>query len=140
MRLSNDQGNTLPETDRNSENDGHRSSQIFIDENADYQPTWFLVGDLVDALDSTGHWCEGEVRKIDSQTNSVFISYIYWDEKHDEWVANALNNIAPLNSHTYYEGSILKVGQRVETLDEKMMWLLSYIIDATSKQVSFVLP
>ena len=44
--------------------------------------------------------------------------------------------MAPLNTHTYYEGGMLKVGQRIEVLDNHGKWLESFIVDESETQVS----
>lgn len=114
------------------------SSQPF---NNDSRSRWvgrnhqFQVGDIIDILDSTSHWCEGQVMKLDFQRHAIFVSYLYWDNKHDEWITDIEEKTAPLNKHTYIAGGILKVGQRVEALDEKNKWLHSTLIDASEKQV-----
>lgn len=46
------------------------------------------------------------------------------------------NRMAPLNTHTYYEGGLLKVGQHIEVLDEHNKWLESFVIDENETQVS----
>eukprot|EP01035_Chromulina_nebulosa_P020633 gene20633-26750_t len=67
--------------------------------------------------------------KIDDVGQSIYVSYLFWNNSYDEWINNVDNNTAPLNTHTYYEGGPYKIGQRIEALDEKNMWLHAYIID-----------
>lgn len=59
------------------------------------------IGEIYDVLDSSGRWCEGEVIKIDRTGNRVFVTYIYWDSRFDEWVDDIPHRIAPLHAHTF---------------------------------------
>ncbi len=65
----------------------------------------------------------------------MFVSYLYWDRKFDEWISDITNRIAPLNAHTYYSGGKLKVGQRIEVLDERGEWLEAFVIEEKEKEV-----
>ena len=73
--------------------------------------------------------------KIDRERGAVFISYLYWDRKYDEWIEDIPNRMAPLHTHTYEVGGRLKIGQRIEVLDERNAWLESFVIDETDEQV-----
>lgn len=65
----------------------------------------------------------------------VFVHYIYWDHKFDEWITNIHERFAPLHAHTYYEGGELKVGQRVEALDEQNKWLEAFVYEESPNRV-----
>ena len=93
------------------------------------------VNDVLDVLDSTGHWCEAVIEKIDHANQKVYVSYVNWDSKYDEWISDIESKVAALNTHTYREGGVLKVGQRIEVLDTKKKWIQSFVIDATVEQV-----
>lgn len=91
------------------------------------------VGDLYDMLDSSSRWCEGKVVKIDRNGNTVYVQYLYWDSRYDEWIS--ADRLAPLHAHTFTENGTLKKGQRVEVLDEIRVWRESFVIDETDTQV-----
>lgn len=93
------------------------------------------IGEQYDVLDSTNRWCEGEVMKIDRDAQRVFVSYLYWDRRYDEWITDIPSRIAGLHEHTYTDGRVLRVGQRVEALDEKQQWREAFIVDENPSQV-----
>eukprot|EP01039_Chlorochromonas_danica_P005045 gene5045-5539_t len=93
------------------------------------------IGGHYDVLDSNNRWCEGEVLKINFLQKTVFVSYLYWESRFDEWISNIPERLAPLHAHTYYPGGELKVGQRVEVLDEQNKWLEAFVIEANATQV-----
>lgn len=63
------------------------------------------------------------------------MSYLYWESRFDEWISNVPERLASLHAHTYYPGGELKVGQRVEVLDEQNKWLEAFVIEANATQV-----
>lgn len=63
----------------------------------------------------------------------MFVKYLYWDSRYDEWVP--ISRLAPLHFHTYTENGTLKVGQRVEVLDEIKVWREAFVMDETDTQV-----
>jgi hypothetical protein len=75
------------------------------------------------------------VLKISQEKQSVYVSYLYWDDRFDEWVPEVETRIAPLHRHTYETGGVLKVGQRVEALDESQKWLECFVIDVDQDRV-----
>ena len=98
------------------------------------------VGDVVDAIDSVGKWCEavildvkkgGGERTEDVEGNfSVFVHYLYWDKKYDAWLraclpaatrassdVDAKSDILRFGEKTYQECSSFTVGQRIDVLD-----------------------
>jgi hypothetical protein len=88
-----------------------------------------------DVLDSANRWCEAEVLKIDRDGCRAFVTYLYWSSRFDEWVSDIEGRFAPLRAHTYHEGGVLKVGQRIEVMDEQNKWLESYVIEENETQV-----
>ena len=52
------------------------------------------------------------------------------------WITLTEGRIAKLHEHTYYEGGILKIGQRVECKDESGIWNDAYILELTNTNVS----
>ena len=91
----------------------------------------FYLGQKLDVLDSVNRWSEAEVVKINNQPFKIFISYLYWDYKWDEWIHESefLTRIAPLHFHTYFKGGTLKLGQRIEVRDLSGKWIESFVID-----------
>lgn len=69
----------------------------------------------------------------------MYVSYLYWDSKFDEWVSNISGRIAPLHTHTYNgsdsSGCGLKVGQRVEVRDERGVWMEAFVIASKEEEV-----
>ena len=72
--------------------------------------------------------------KIDIENRRVFVAFLYWDNKWDNWIAESDDEIAPLNTHTYIEGGKLQVGQRIEALDKTNKWLPSFVIDLSEER------
>lgn len=93
------------------------------------------VGQCVDVLDSVNRWTEAEVRKIDHQNNRVFISYLYWQPKWDEWIDDIPGRIAPLHTYTYSPPGPLRLGQRVSVLDEGKVWREAFVVEENSERV-----
>ncbi len=48
---------------------------------------------------------------------------------------NISERIVPVHTHTYYDGGNLKVGQRIEALDDRNKWLEAFVIEEIEKQV-----
>lgn len=135
--IDDEEGNNQPEQDENT--------PIFSNPNyssRNMNNTWigrvhrFQVNDVIDVLDSSGHWCEAEILKIDHQNQKIFVTYLYWDSKFDEWVNNVDDRTAPFHTHTYYENGPVIVGQRVEVMDENQKWLHAYIKEVDGNMVS----
>jgi hypothetical protein len=75
------------------------------------------------------------VLKISQEKQAVYVTYLYWDDRFDEWVSDVNTRIAPLHTHTYIAGGVLKVGQRVEALDESQKWLECFVIEVEQDRV-----
>ncbi len=73
--------------------------------------------------------------KKDIYKASVYITYIYWDHKFDEWISDIGTRFAPLHAHTYTEGGVLKCQQRIEALDERNVWLEAFVCEETPNKV-----
>ena len=65
----------------------------------------------------------------------VYVSYLYWDNNFDEGISNIRERFAPLHHHTYTEGGILKYDQRIEVLDERNLWIESFVCDESNDKV-----
>ncbi len=65
----------------------------------------------------------------------MFVHYTYWDFKFDEWVDNISTRIVAVHTHTYVDGGALKLGQRIEALDDRNKWLEAFVIEETDTQV-----
>ena len=76
-----------------------------------------------------------KVMKFDHVLNNVYVHYTYWDSKFDEWIPNDRDHIASLHTHTYIDGGMLKVGQRIEVLDQRMQWLEAFVIEENDHEV-----
>jgi hypothetical protein len=48
---------------------------------------------------------------------------------------NISERIAPLNTHTFVEGGVLRLRQRIDVLDEYKNWLESFVVEETTDQV-----
>jgi hypothetical protein len=60
-------------------------------------PASLNKGDLIDAKDDRGKWCVAEIVNVDMEKNSIFIHYIGWADKWNEWIKmNDKNRIAKL--------------------------------------------
>eukprot|EP01040_Poterioochromonas_malhamensis_P020972 gene20972-25189_t len=73
--------------------------------------------------------------KIDKRGGRVYVSYIYWESEYDEWVDNLAVRIAPKHQHTYIEGGRLKLGQRIEAIDERGEWLQAFVVEEDTDRV-----
>lgn len=89
----------------------------------------YFVGQQLDVLDDVNRWSEAEVLQVDRKESKIFITYLFWSEKFNEWIAVPSERVVPLHTHTYYPGGVLKVGQRIEVLDERRCWLEAFVID-----------
>lgn len=76
--------------------------------------------------------------KIDREHRRVFVSYVFWESDFDEWIENMAERLAPMHFHTYREGGILRLGQRIEVLDERGDWLESFVVDEKEEEVNFL--
>jgi hypothetical protein len=72
--------------------------------------------------------------KIDYEANRVYIGFLHWDSRFDEWVA--CKRLAPIHSHTYVNGGELKQGQRVEVLDKKGVWCEAFVVEERPTDVN----
>lgn len=134
-----------PETDVDDTSINKENHDVYDFENTerkknDYDSAKFTIvntyiGQHLDVLDSVSRWSEAEVLKIDKDKKRVFITYLYWEDKWDEWIAEDEDRMAPLHTHTYYPGGLLKKGQRIECLDERNKWIESFVIDESPAKI-----
>jgi hypothetical protein len=75
------------------------------------------------------------VLKIDHDRQRVYVTYVFWSSKFDEWVECTTARIAPLFSHTYNPPNPLRVGQRIEAMDSRFLWLEAFVIDENALEV-----
>ena len=79
-----------------------------------------------------------QVVKIDRERGRVFVTYVYWESRFDEWITSVPERFAPLHTHTYAPvNGVLKVGQRVEARDERGMWMEAFVVDENPLQVLY---
>lgn len=93
------------------------------------------IGMHVDILDSVQRWSEAEILKLDIEHKRIYITYLYWDDKWNEWISFSDGRIASLHTHTYHSGGVLKVGQRIECKDSLGKWIESFIIEDADDQI-----
>lgn len=103
----------------------------------DQQTSGFHVGQQLDVLDSENRWSEAEILKIDTEQRRIYITYLYWADSWNVWLnwGDISTRVAPLNTHTYYKGGPIKLGQRVEVLDTSNKWLEAFVVDEMNDQV-----
>eukprot|EP01041_Mallomonas_annulata_P010932 gene10932-22823_t len=121
--------NSVDGTDECKETDNLDS----IEEN--YGSSNVQISQQIDALDSVQRWSEAEVLKIDKEKKQVYITYLYWEDKWDEWIRDSEGRMAPLHTHTYFRGGPLKKGQRIECKDTLNNWIESIIIDESEAKI-----
>lgn len=95
----------------------------------------YHVGQHIDVLDSVNRWAEAVVLKVDRENTRVYISYLFWSDKWNEWIEDINGRTALLHTHTYVEGGVLRLDQRIEVLDELNNWLESFVIEEAPAQV-----
>ncbi|CBN78161.1 conserved unknown protein [Ectocarpus siliculosus] len=81
------------------------------------------VGSNLDVKDTVDKWCEATVTAVDREAARVYVSYTYWAPKWDEWISIDSPFLAPAGTMTYQPGGPLRVGHRVEVLDEANQFL-----------------
>mmetsp|Transcript_3871 Transcript_3871/g.6041 ORF Transcript_3871/g.6041 Transcript_3871/m.6041 type:complete len:631 (-) Transcript_3871:59-1951(-) len=126
---------TTPETDGNDENSPPQPNDMPTAEVEAVIPSRFryFVGQQVDVLDTVNRWSEAEIMKVDTERGRLFVTYLFWSSKYDEWVTP--DRVAPLFTHTYNPPNPLKTGQRVECLDSRHEWLQAFVIDENETEV-----
>lgn len=86
-------------------------------------------------LDSVNRWSEAEVKGVDDERQRVFVSYLHWTSKWDEWIDWNEDRLAPIHTHTYHFGGRLKLGQRLEVQDDRGDRLEAFVIEERSNEV-----
>lgn len=109
----------------------HEGALVSVRRNFPYH-----IGQHLDVLDSVGRWSEAVVMKVDQQYGRMYVSYLFWSDNYNEWIEDIPNKTAYLHTHTYVNGGVLRVGQRIEVLDEKNKWLESFVIEERPAEVS----
>jgi OTU domain-containing protein 5 len=80
-------------------------------------------------------WTEAVVKEVDGDSQRVLVSYLHWSSKWDEYIHLDSERLAPIHTHTYYVGGVLKLGQRLEVQDERQNRLEAYVMDETVREV-----
>ncbi|CAN0230587.1 unnamed protein product, partial [Ectocarpus fasciculatus] len=94
------------------------------------------IGSNLDVKDTVDKWCEATVTAVDREAARVYVSYTYWAPKWDEWISIDSPCLAPAGTMTYQPGGPLRVGHRVEVLDEANQfipgvgWLEADVVEA----------
>jgi len=108
----------------------------------DSNPSWrthLNVKDELDVLDESPgkkYWCPARV--IEVRSDRVKITYLDWSSKWDEWIERSSKRLARYGSHVFREGSVLKIGQRIEVFDmhpKREVWTTSYVCDVDHVRV-----
>jgi hypothetical protein len=60
--------------------------------------SFLQVDDVVDCLDTDHNWLSAEI--IDVSLDAVFIHYMGWQPKYDEWIPRKSNRLLPHRTHT----------------------------------------
>jgi len=134
LNLSTGEVEERPEVDSSSDDENQRPlTNVNIPDNST-MPGRIIPseGIHVDILDSVKKWSEAEILKVDKQNGRVYITYLYWDNKWNEWVDLDSGRIAPLGTRTYVEGGALQLGMRVECCDERRMWLEAEVVEVSN--------
>mmetsp|Transcript_8744 Transcript_8744/g.15518 ORF Transcript_8744/g.15518 Transcript_8744/m.15518 type:complete len:403 (-) Transcript_8744:168-1376(-) len=91
----------------------------------------FYMGMKLDVQDSVGKWSEAEVIGVDVTHSCVEITYLYWADKWNEWIRIDSGRLAAANTQVYVPGGPLRVGMRVEVLDERLQWLEAEVMEVS---------
>ena len=68
----------------------------------------YQYGLYVDAKDSIGKWCVGQIVELDESSNVARVHYDGWSERHDEYVSLLSDKIAPFRYFTTnYTGQVI---------------------------------
>ena len=80
-----------------------------IQHSKDYDHTQEYQFDLyVDAKDSVGKWCVGQIVELDESRSVARVHYDGWSEKHDEYISLLSDKIAPFRYFTNnYTGQVI---------------------------------
>lgn len=82
----------------------------------------YYAGQEVDVLDTVNKWSEAVVVAVDQVERRYHVTYTFWSDRWDEWIAFNSERVRPRGSQTF-GGSNPMAGQRVEALDEQRVWL-----------------
>ncbi len=70
--------------------------------------------------------------KIDEEHKKLFVTYLFWSSKWDEWVDN--ERVALLHTHTYNPPNPLKLRQRIEVFGLGQ-WREAFVVEENDTQV-----
>ena len=95
----------------------------------------FKIGMIIDVLDSVDRWAEAKILKIDHENRRLYVTYLFWSHHWDTWVEDINARCAYLHTYTYAPGGVLRLGQRLDVLDEMNKWLEAFIIEEAPSEV-----
>lgn len=96
----------------------------------------YTIGSKVDVLDEVDKWSEATVIDMNYDDATLLISYDYWGDKFNEWIAMDSPRVQPGGSRAYRPGGNLIVNQRVEALDATTnKWLEAYVIQVHDDRI-----
>eukprot|EP00752_Nemacystus_decipiens_P011076 g9840.t1 len=87
------------------------------------------VGSKLDVKDTVDKWCEATVIAVNREAAKVYVTYTFWAPKWNEWISIDSPCLAPEGTMTYQEGGPLRIGHRVEVLDEADQWLEADVVE-----------
>ena len=95
----------------------------------------FTEGQLIDAKDDQGRWCEAEVTAVDE--GRIHIHYLFWEQKHDEWVGAAQypTRLAPASTAFYAKPKASRVDPEYFAAPKAKQWIDCFDIDPLTRYV-----
>lgn len=57
-----------------------------------------LLHTAVDVQDTVNYWCEAVIQELDFTKDAVYVHYIFWTSRWDEWIPFQSPRIAPRGS------------------------------------------
>lgn len=82
---------------KNEKND----KNLFVPSSAQVSLLPYVDGQILDVLDTQNKWMEAEVKLIDEKLRKVFVHYLNWSTKWDEWIPFNSYRIALHRTHTF---------------------------------------
>ena len=102
-----------------------------------WESNWmdFTEGQLIDAKDDQGRWCEAEVTAVDE--GRIHIHYLFWEQKHDEWVGAAQypTRLAPASTAFYAKPKASRVDPEYFAAPKAKQWIDCFDIDPLTRYV-----
>jgi hypothetical protein len=81
---------------------------------ADFCEFQFKVGDLIDCKDPFRKWYLAEVLKVSPDVSKVFVHYLTWSSRWDEWIDISDDKISRIYSRESQDLDSVQVGDKVD--------------------------